>query len=198
MLFQILFLSICLYISNSSSAPHPSNSDALIPFTSGTLSTENAVRDLSTKDVLCWYGTVPPPVDSCTYVYEILENVDAFNFYVCDRNLDASAKVLVQLGLSYNIDTKINTRQTPLVHNISVRITNDAQSNYPSSVWYRSWFLLPTTTSKVLDGRIIGWQSFDNCETILFSIATVALPQRCVFGSRQTCTNSSEFFKQTN
>ncbi|ATZ50515.1 hypothetical protein BCIN_06g00170 [Botrytis cinerea B05.10] len=167
MLFQVLFLSICLYISNSSSAPHPYNSSALTSFTSGTQSTENAVRDLSTKDILCWYGTAPPPVDSNTYVYEILENVDAFNFYVCDRNLDASAKVLVQLGLSYNINTKIDTRQTPLVHNISVRITNDAQSKFPSSVWYRSWFLLPTTTSKVLDGRIIGWQSFDNCETIL-------------------------------
>ncbi|KAF5868354.1 uncharacterized protein Bfra_007552 [Botrytis fragariae] len=167
MLFQTLFLFICLFIFNSSSAPHPYHSGALTTSASGVKSTKIVVRDLSTKDVLCWYGTVPPPVNSCTYVYEILQDIEAFNFYVCDRNLDANAKLLVQLGLSYNIDTKIDTRQTPLVHNISVRITNDAESNYPSSVWYRNWFLLPTITSKVSDGRIIGWQSFDNCETIL-------------------------------
>ncbi|KAF7887827.1 uncharacterized protein EAF01_010981 [Botrytis porri] len=169
MLFQSLFLSICLFISNSSSAPHPYTSGALIPSTSGTKSTEIAVRDLSTKDVLCWYGTVPPPVNWCTYVYEILQDVEAFNFYVCDRNLDANAKVLVQLGLSFNIDTKIDTRQTPLVHNISVRITNDPESNYPSSVWYKTWFTLPTITSKAPDGRIIGWQAFEDCETTLVS-----------------------------
>ncbi|KAF7914803.1 hypothetical protein EAE99_010504 [Botrytis elliptica] len=165
MLFQALFLFICLFISNSSSAPHPYSSGALTPFTSGVKSTEIAVRDLSTKDVNCWYGTVPPPANSCTYVYEILQDNKGFNFYVCDRKLDANAKILVQLGLKFNIDTKIDTRQTPLVHNISVRITNDAKSNYPSSVWYKTWFLLPTITSKVPDGRIIGWQSFDNCDT---------------------------------
>ncbi|TGO45804.1 hypothetical protein BCON_0364g00070 [Botryotinia convoluta] len=82
MLFQSLFLFVYLFISNSSSAPHPYNSGALTPSTSGTKSTEIAVRDLSTKDVLCWYGAVPPPVNSCTYVYEILQDLEAFKFYV--------------------------------------------------------------------------------------------------------------------
>ncbi|KAF7939365.1 uncharacterized protein EAE97_007445 [Botrytis byssoidea] len=169
MLFQAFILFICLFTSKSSSVPHSYNSGALTPFTGDAKSAEIAVRDLSTKDVLCWYGTVPPPVNSCTYVYEILQDREGFNFYVCDRSLDANAKLLVQLNLGYNIDTKIDTRQTPLLHNISVRITNDAMSNYPSSVWYKTWFVLPTITSKAPDGRLIGWQSFNTCERTLVS-----------------------------
>ncbi|KAF7956263.1 hypothetical protein EAE96_005183 [Botrytis aclada] len=169
MLFQALCLFACLFISNSSSAPQLYSSGALTPSTSGAKSTEITVRDLSTNDVLCWYGTVPPSVNSCTYVYEVLPDLGAFNFYVCDKNHDASAKALVQLGLRFDIDTKIDTRQTPLMHNISVRITNDPASNYPSSVWYKGWFVLPTITSKAPDGRIIGWQSFDECEVNMAS-----------------------------
>ncbi|KAF7893744.1 hypothetical protein EAF00_007258 [Botryotinia globosa] len=169
MLSQVFILFICLFTSKSSSVPHSYNSGALNPSTDDAKSAEIAVRDLSTKDVLCWYGTIPPPVNSCTYVYEILQDQEGFNFYVCDRNLDANAKLLVQLSLGYNIDTKIDTRQTPLLHNISVQITNDALSNYPSSVWYNGGFVLPTITSKAPDGRMIGWQSFDTCERTLVS-----------------------------
>ncbi|KAF7877425.1 hypothetical protein EAF04_001102 [Stromatinia cepivora] len=164
MLFHAFMLWLCLYVLNSNSCPHPSNSVAVTPSTSAVNSTRNDLRDVKTPDVLCWYGFVPPDTNSCTYVYEVVEEINAFNFYVCNKSVDPAAKALVQLGLEYEFDNVIDTGKTPLANNISVQVTkNRFDGSLLAFVWYIDRYLPITSATKVFDGRTIGWAAFDTC-----------------------------------
>lgn len=126
MLFRTCLLWLCLHILESIESAHPQEPGVVASPESAAQSSKKVLRDGNpTPDVLCWYGTVPPDPNVCTYVFEALEPRDKsnlFNFYVCNIGGNPHDKLLVMKNLPYNLDNIIDTRLARFSGNISVQI----------------------------------------------------------------------------